>query len=252
MLLDHRSGLAELPSAALSAKILAFHGSAQEARRVFLGPILKEPTAVPVGQFQYSNTGYAVAAAMMEQVAHTSYQQLVTKDIFQPLGMTTAGFGPPGHGQKGLVEPVGHDATGHAVGTSISAGLPPVLYPAGGMHMSMTDWGKFLMVWLGEKTGGVNLVSSATLATLMTADPRPAGPNGATYGFGWVHLITPLGPGLVYDGSNTNCFSLAVVVPSQHIAAFAATNQGGNSGEAAVGDAVTALDQMLAGKVGSG
>jgi CubicO group peptidase (beta-lactamase class C family) len=252
MLLDHRSGLAELPSAALNAKILAFHGRAQEARRVFLGPVLREPPAVPVGQFNYSNTGYVVAATMMEQVTHSSYQQLVSKNVFQPLGMTSAGFGPSGLGRKGLIEPVGHDAAGHAVGTTKSANLPPALYPAGGMHMSMADWGKFLMVWLGEKASGANLVSSSTLATLLTADPRPAGSPGETYGFGWVHIATPLGLALVHDGSNGNWYSLAVVVPSQKIAAFAATNQGGNSGEAAVSHVVTALDQMLLGIVGSG
>jgi CubicO group peptidase (beta-lactamase class C family) len=50
------------------------------------------PYFLPDRTFNYSNTGYAVLAAIVEKVTKLSYPEFVRKEIFQPLGMTHSGF----------------------------------------------------------------------------------------------------------------------------------------------------------------
>jgi CubicO group peptidase (beta-lactamase class C family) len=54
------------------------------------------------GEFRYSNPSYTVAGAAIERIAGEPYESALHAHLFQPLGITTAGFGPPpalrGHG----------------------------------------------------------------------------------------------------------------------------------------------------------
>ncbi len=238
-LLNHRSGfLDENVSPELFERVLAFRGNGYQARRAFLGDILATP-AGPVGGFSYSNVGYTLAAAIMERATGNSYEWLMTKYIFAPLGMASAGFGPPGSG-RAIDQPRGHDEPGRSVGNGPTADAPAVLNPAGLAHMSMADWSKFLRVHLGETVNGVRLLSAASLQKLHTPDPRPT-EDGTRYGFGWVTIDTPLGPALWHNGSNGFWYSEAVILPSKGLAAFAVTNQAGPAAETAVPTALNAF-----------
>lgn len=50
--------------------------------------------ADPGTTYAYSNMGYVIAGAMLERVAGTMWEELVTQRIFVPLELHTAGFGP--------------------------------------------------------------------------------------------------------------------------------------------------------------
>ncbi|MBY0458619.1 MAG: alpha/beta fold hydrolase, partial [Gemmataceae bacterium] len=211
-LLNHRSGFRdENVSEDLLARVLAFTGNGSQARAFFLKDILATPAGT-AGEFSYSNVGYTLAAAMMERATGNAYEWLMRKHIFDPLGMTSAGFGPPGRGR--LDQPVGHDEGGNPVGIGPGSDGPAAINPAGLMHMSMDDWSKFLRVHLGGVVNGVNLLSAASLAKLHTPDPRPTDfPNGERYGFGWVTVQTEYGPALWHNGSNGFWYSEALLLP---------------------------------------
>lgn len=49
-----------------------------------------------VGTYEYSNLGYMVAGAMAEKLTGKSWENLMRVKLFNPLGMTSAGFGAPG------------------------------------------------------------------------------------------------------------------------------------------------------------
>jgi CubicO group peptidase (beta-lactamase class C family)/pimeloyl-ACP methyl ester carboxylesterase len=245
-LLNHRGGfIDENLDDALIEKLISFSGNGYQARQKFLGEILKTP-AGKVGEFSYSNAGYTIASAMMERLTGNNYEWLMKKYIFNPLGMTSAGFGVPGKPGANPDQPRGHDPdTGLSVGIGPGAELPAIAEAAGEIHMSMADWGKFLRVHLGEKVNGVKLLSDATLQKLHTPDPRPTDGPDSLYGFGWVTIDTPLGKALWHNGSNGFWYSEAILIPSQKIATFAVTNQAGESGMNGVPSVIATLQQSL-------
>ena len=118
-----------------------------KARRLaILKDNLSTPSAIKPGEFNYSNFGYMIAACMAEKITGLSWETLMRQRIFNPLGMTTAGFGEPDKGTT-LQQPWGH---------SKSAGKwepnrfydSEALGPAGEIHCSVEDWAKFLSLQL--------------------------------------------------------------------------------------------------------
>jgi CubicO group peptidase (beta-lactamase class C family) len=238
-LLNHRSGIRdELIPDSVAELATNFRGSAWRGRQQ-LAPLVLSMPAGPRGGFSYSNVGYTVAGMMLERATGNTFEWLMQKHVFRPLGMTSAGFGAPGRGYGLVDQPRGHGPTGpgsYFVDTKLMS-------PAGEMHMNMTDWAKFLRVHLGERVNGIRLVSDATLRKLHTADPREA--DGEGYGFGWVHRMTPTGPVLWHNGANETWHSFAVIDLRRKTAAFAVTNMYGEPAIAAVDAAITTLSQRL-------
>ncbi len=146
--------------------------------------------------------------------------------IFEPLGMASAGFGAP----------LGDNAWGHRAPPFIGAVVAPTpmdptdpaaenplaLGPAGKVHASLADYGKFLRLFLTE---GGGLLKPETMARLT----RPVGEGGAPYALGWA-IAPPMpwtrGPSLVHDGSNTMWHMLAVVAPERGMAVVTVCNTG--------------------------
>jgi CubicO group peptidase (beta-lactamase class C family) len=241
-LLNHRSGLPTMPSDALSERVLAFKAPPMIVRWRFTPALLRESPVVPAGEFNYSNVGYTVAAAMMERMAGRPYESMMSRFIFRPLGMTSAGFGEPPQAKGCLSNPVGHIESGEPINASNSIEFPAALNPAGLVHMNLHDWSKFLRVHLGEKVNGIRLLSEASLMKLHTPDPREVPGLGGKYGFGWVTIESPLGRVLTHDGSNDYWYSSAVLLPAKKAAVFAATNQGGEAAGRAV---LEVADQVI-------
>ena len=46
--------------------------------------------------FSYQNANFILAGAMLERCTGKAWEDLMTTELFQPLGITTAGFGAPG------------------------------------------------------------------------------------------------------------------------------------------------------------
>ena len=158
-----------------------------QRRRLVQLALSRKPAAKPGTKFQYSNIGYAIAGAMCERVTGKTWEDLMRERLFNPLGMTTAGFGPPGTAAK-VDQPWGHLASGaklKPIPPGRKADNPAVIGPAGTVHCSLADWAKFAAASLPHDANHKSLVSAATLRKLHT----PLA--GEDYAFGW--LVTERG-----------------------------------------------------------
>jgi CubicO group peptidase (beta-lactamase class C family) len=219
-LLHHRSGL---PANLGRLSTLHFLGTDEsrdvEADRVrFAQIILNQDPAVARGEFVYSNAGYVIAALMLEQAAGRPYEVLMQDEVFAPLGMDSAGWGPPGE-VGALDQPRGH-AAGLFGGLSARepderADNPAVLNPAGRAHMTLDDVLDFLAAHLAAEDGPYLTAQSWAMLH------EPVGDEA--YAMGWG--VTPEGV-LGHAGSNTMWMIRARIDPERGVAAAAVVNDG--------------------------
>lgn len=212
-LLYHRGGLPEdrAPDPSLLLKLRTLQGDMRQQRLRATEWILEKPPASPPStRFAYSNFGYLIAGAMLEQVMGRSWEELLRSQLFLPLRMRTAGFGVPQHFAGHMGNPP----------KPIFLDNPPVLGPAGTVHCSLRDWASFVQQHLrGARQQPTRLLHHESFAELH-ADPYQQG-----YAMGWAVLKEPSRI-LTHSGSNRSWFAVAVVDPEADRFYLAATNWG--------------------------
>ena len=222
MLLAHRGGLLSSETPYTGLPSLTDNMTVDLLRYRFVKAVLERPPAQAVGSFTYSNVGYIIVGAMLERRTGKTWEQLMAQEIFKPLGITNAGFGPLGSGGVPY-DPAGHyeDATGrHAVLTD----NPAAHGPAGTVHMDLEGWARFLRVYLNGSEANLTL-SRLAMARLTT----PYAGRGESYGAGW--FINREEGRLSHAGTNGSWYALATVYLNQGYATLAATNLGNSFGE---------------------
>jgi CubicO group peptidase (beta-lactamase class C family) len=211
-----------------------------DQRRALLARALRAaPESKPGSTYSYSNTGYVLAGMMAEQVARAPWEDLMKGRVFGPLGMASAGFGPPG--TRGNVDqPWGHRASGDLV-EAVRDDNPPVMGPAGTVHCSIPDWARFASFHLKGELGGVRLLKPETLKALHT--PR----TGEEYAGGWLVLDRSWAGGraLSHTGSNTTWYCSIWLAPLRDFAVMAAVNAAGRPAEQACDQAVSGLIRLV-------
>ena len=248
-LLRHRGGLPEdrTPDAAVFAAVRASSAPLTEQRLTVARMVLdRPPSHEPGAVMAYSNFGYVLLSAMAERRAGREWESLCRELVFEPLGMSTADFGPPGRTEV-VDQPRGHLGAA-AVPPSPLADNPACLAAAGTIHASLEDWIRFLKV---------HLVSSRKLdGRILAADERAelhrAGP-GAAYAAGWVTGVRPWAatspdaPGriLTHAGSNGLWYSVAWLAPDRDLAVVAVANQAGPPAARACDRAVAAVIELV-------
>lgn len=203
-LLRHASGMRANPG------LLSRLWQGDVARVNYVAAMLAEGPAGPRGGFLYSNAGYVVAGAMLEAVGGAAWEDLVAREVFGPLGLTSAGVGPP----------EGDQPQGHRGG--LLGGLRPVppgpradnvaaLGPAGRVHLSAGDMLAYLRTHLVRDPGYLSADSWARLH-------RAEGPGD--YALGWVDVDGVLR----HSGSNTLWFAQMRLYRAEGVAVFVAVN----------------------------
>ncbi len=192
-----------------------------EQRLDYATRILRTAPAAEAGtEFLYSNAGYVVAGAMIEQATGESWEALMTREVFEPLGMETGGFGPPGRSDV-LDQPRGHRSGMLGGLTAVPPGPradnPPVLGPAGTVHVSLGDLGLYLAAHMaGDRGEGGDYLTAESWQILHTP------PFGGDYALGW-----GIQDGrLRHAGSNTMWFVQIVMDPQADRAVVIAFNDG--------------------------
>ncbi|MEO1535673.1 MAG: serine hydrolase domain-containing protein [Planctomycetota bacterium] len=230
-LLSHRSGLIEnrdqaiLPLAWVVTQDFAEEGLTVQRRELLKTALSVAPAAEPGTEFGYSNFAYIVAAVIAETHTGESYEDLLHERIFEPLGMTTAGFGPPG-GPGEVVEPLGHTRQDEWMPMMFnSAGVapdnPPVFNSAGRVHASVVDWGRFVADFEQGLTGEGKLLQQSTYQSI-AADLEADG-----YALGWGRAELDWAgetPVLSHAGSNRMWFAVATIAPDKDLSLVVATN----------------------------
>jgi len=224
-LLSHLGGMPNQLDPGLWSNLWRFKGTPTDARKLMLATLVKTPPAAKVGvQYVYSNAGFSVAGLVAESRLRISWRALMGVYVFEPLEMTSAGFGAPA--TVGLVDqPWGHNAAGIPVPPGPLADNPAAVGPAGRVHCTIADWGKFASLHLRGARGKSKVLTQKTFKKLHT----PPVNNGSNYALGWMRLMRPWagGPVLTHNGSNTMWFAVVWIAPNIDAAYLVACNQGG-------------------------
>lgn len=215
-LLRHQSGLIndDVWSREKSAAYQRDARPPTEQRLDFAGQVLAQAPTDATGTFAYANANYILAGAVVERLTGRSWEEAVQAELFEPLGMASVGQGLPegdnpwgrrviGPGQRGAVDPIN------------SLDNPPIMAPAGRLHMTVADYAKFLRLYLAD---GAGLLAPETVRRITTR--RPGEGRASTYG--WVFADDGA---LGHEGSNSSWHIVTRMAPDLSRAAFCVTNQ---------------------------
>ncbi len=216
-ILSHSAGLVTDPTLTLTKTTLT-----EQRLEVVAWAVAQTPTNA-IGTYNYSNTGYIIAGAIADKLTGRAYEDLLFEKVLQPLGITTAGFGPMG--TTGLEDqPLQHTPSYKPLEPGSNADNPPIYNSAGRLHMSIGDWGRYIQWVLACEAGQPTLLRAET-AQMLTTGVVPMDGEGS-YAFGWAVLDRPWANGraLTHAGSNTFNFAVAWLAPNRKFGVIAATN----------------------------
>ena len=189
--------------------------------------LLTQAPAGQVGTHAYSNLGYVIASAMIEERGKQPFEELMRSRVFEPLGMTRTEF----YSTRKLQRAKGPLLWGHQIasGDPIKPGQPqaenPTVYAGcGTIRTTIDDWARYVRWHLNESAAPV-LKSDDTLRRLHTQGANRGQP-GQEYGCGWIQFQSRFGRTLQHAGNNTNQFSLVWVMPEAKRATIVVTNTG--------------------------
>jgi CubicO group peptidase (beta-lactamase class C family) len=210
-------------------QLKGLRGSPTQQRLAFLLEVLatEEPNDA-TGDAAYSNVGYTAAAAMLERATGESWEDLVRNRLTQPLGMTSVGFGWPASART-PEQPRGHFLrNGELVEQPLDDSylLPVALWPAGAVHSSIGDLGRYAADHLN------GLLGRKALLPRSAYDKLHRTPTGADQGFtlGWGVRQDRRWGTLHYGAGSGGTFFVRIAIAPEHDVAVAVAS---NSGEAA-------------------
>jgi len=235
-LLSHQSGL---PHDVSDMKLIDSLSKATKSlpaqRMALVARALQDaPVAPPGTKFSYSNTGFIVAAVIAERATGVSYEDLMRREVFAPLDMTTAGIA-----ELDSAEPHGH-IDGKPV--LVLADVFPLLYaPAGDWYLSLTDWAKFCLDQMAGAQGRGRLLTTASYRLMQS--PQIKAEDG-DMGLGWGIFPTMMGyagPFLTHSGSDEAWYAMVALIPAKGSGVLAVSNAGkGMGGDKAAASALKA------------
>ncbi len=221
--LAHRAGLLDQRFGAWFMTARSDTRSLTDQRRAVVEAALAVPPDGEGGAYAYGNLNYMLAGAVMEAITGQSAEDILRDQVFQPLGLASAGFGAPpdpapwGHRDVfGQLVPMEPDHPG--------ADNPLALGPAGTAHMSLHDYGRWLRVFLGVRPEG--FVTDDSLGRLTR--PWPDAASDYALGWGVAEPAWSPAPLLAHEGSNTMWRCAAMVSPASGMACAVVANRDTN------------------------
>ncbi|MGD9636133.1 MAG: serine hydrolase domain-containing protein [Pirellulales bacterium] len=195
----------------------------RERRAAVLDVLANKPDHPPGTTFAYSNVGYTIAAAMAEAKTGVSWEDLVQREVFDPLALASAGFGPPNSPDDTLPQPRGHHLyLGVKLPADDDEDNTPIMGPAGSVHMTLADLVAYASEHLRGQLGHGRLLSAETYQRLHT-------PRLDDYACGWGILENSrIAPLKIYwhNGANTMWYALVVFVPERNMVVAVTSNDG--------------------------
>ena len=247
LLLSNRAGApANLDADGLWGRLWQHTGTPREQRLALVeGVLLHPPEVAPGTKFLYSNAGFAIAGAMLETKLDEPWEDLIRREVFEPLGMTSAGFGAPGTPGR-LNQPLGHRTTPQGqrpVPLGKGDDNPAAIGPAGIVHASLEDWGRFAAAHLAGAAGKTDFLGADSWTRLHTA------PEGQEYAMGWGLAPRPWAGGTAWthSGSNTMWFCTVWLAPEKGFGVVVTTNCAGAAASTACDEACGVLIKAYGG-----
>ena len=188
----------------------------------------------PDEKYEYSNAGYIVLGAVIEKITAKSWEDVIQKKIFATLNMKSCGFSTAASADISPPDqPLGHIVIGdkltsvrHLANESIPSDNPKFLGPAGTVHCSMDDWGRFLQEMLSASKGQSSLLRPEVSKIFFSEykDQMAVG--------GWSYVNSAKGLRYTMAGSNTMNHAMYIVAPEVNSIYFGAVNSGTEEAQA--------------------
>lgn len=244
LLLSHHGGISPFSDTDHKdfRSIPRLSGTPTQQRAAFTAWVLRGKPAGPIGvggKGLYSNGGYTIAGAIAERIAGESWESLVRARVFKPLGLT-GGFA--WSDSPDVNQPWGHHETRDGAKPvdprDPDERIPPIIWPAGSVELSLEDYARFLQVNLrGLQGRDTPVLKSATIKHLHTS---PASPPDR-YGLGWGLQEFDGVPASVHVGSAGTFYAITIIQPTRDLGVAVFANAGAERATAAATDAVKAL-----------
>ena len=174
----------------------------------------------PGSSYEYSNVGYSLLAAIIEQVSGVSYDEYTRTHLFEPAGMTGTGYNIASFDKDRIAH--GYKA-GEDWGTMLDKTWAPDgpywhLRGNGGTHSTLVDMYRWHVALEGNQ--------------ILTDDQKrqyygkhvDEGQGDSFYGYGWVSIETRHGKVIQHDGGNPYYSSMMIRYPEQDLVVFATSN----------------------------
>jgi len=180
------------------------------------------------GDFLYANNGYVVAGAMLEALTGEAWETLMRRELFQPLGITSGGFGPPGDPER-PDQPWGHYLSRPTWIPEWSDNASAI-GPAGTVHISMEDMAKYMAAHLAGARGEAGgILEPESFERLHTPPPqsKPCRDSNClfeNYAKGWG--VAQGGAVLTHNGSNGLWLAWVWLSPEKDVGVFVVSNAG--------------------------
>lgn len=245
-LLSHTAGLAPLTDESEMPAFMAVirdAGDVRGQRAAAARHYLAMPPASKAGAFAYSNLGYIIAGAIAEARTGKSWEELVREEVFAPLGITHAGFGPPGSPSH-VDQPRGHRSLlGWLTPLDPSdprSDNPAALGPAGTINISLADWARFAREQMEGARGHGKLLSAAGYRRLQT-------PVTGNYALGWGAKLDASGTPVILAHTGSNGYWLADIriQPADDLIELVAMNAGDSDAQKALQEIQAALRERF-------
>ncbi len=168
----------------------------------------------PGTRMSYSNPGYAVAGYLIEKLTDETYEDYIRRETFEPLEMATSSFTLSPADERSL-------ARGYSSTTGPAVGYPRIhLRPAGNLHSSPRELGRFVRMLLGwGELGTAFVVDPEYLGNMeqpRTSDASTAGLRNG-YGSGIATLLDLPFPMLGHGGGIDGFLSSHAYSPSRDV-----------------------------------
>jgi len=212
-LLTHSSGIVDLDGAGDWDSI---------DRDTYVQRIMDQPLEFePGSSFSYSNAGYSLLAAIIEQITGESYERFLRSRVLLPAGLKDTGYIHAGWDEARVASGYrGDERWGTVLERPFDEDGPYwVLRGNGGIHSTTSDmvtWGKALM------SGSV--MSPQSLEAFW-APHVDEGFGDSFYGYGWVVMQDPGDRRVItHNGGNNIFFADMAIYPDDDIVLILQTN----------------------------
>jgi CubicO group peptidase (beta-lactamase class C family) len=180
MLTSHRSGISWRQP---TPDPLRSDLDSREGRWLAVRELLSVKPRYKPGSFIYSNWNYVIVGTILERLTGQSWEQLMGKELFAPLGMESCGLGSLNAGDTDLSQPWEHEKVGSEF-SAIRTDNSGTMGPADAVFCSMEDYLKFAEAHLDGFHGRDTIILPATSFQKLH-EPAPA--QHYTYG-GWIRV----------------------------------------------------------------
>ena len=194
-----------------------------EQRSAVVAESLQRPP-ISRDRFSYSALSYIVVGAAIDRVAQTSFEQALETYLMKPLGIRTAGFGPPrelcGHAARIRLGGMRLFRGPAADPQKVSSDNPPVFSSAGTLHVSLDDWSTLTKIILTRNE--IGLLGEQSLNIVF----QPPVDSDRCMALGWMQAAPRLKISYFMQGSNTFWSATSVLTLDRRRSALIVCNDG--------------------------